>query len=287
MLFPLEIEVPPQWQCLATRQLSGTVMVIGATDRGKSTLVRWLVGTLCAGHSKVAWLDGDIGQSTMGMPTTMNLAILQMPPLEPPGITARFFVGAPTPRGNMLPILVGLARLHQRAVALGASTVVVDTTGMVAKQSGGGALKQWKIALLRPAHVIALQRERELEHILGPLRREGWLQLHVLLPSDAVESRSPARRAEHRRERFRRYFAGAESRLQLLAGLPVYGRENAGPGRLVALLDADGWTLALGVIEDLQADRWRVITPLSTGVHVAGIQVGAMGIDPRTGKEDR
>lgn len=46
----------------------------GRTDSGKSTFVRWLGGELCRCRVRVGWLDADIGQSTLGLPATMNLA---------------------------------------------------------------------------------------------------------------------------------------------------------------------------------------------------------------------
>src|SRR5512136_2194612 len=109
-------------------------MVIGASDTGKSTLVRYLFQELCRADLKVAYLDGDVGQSTLGLPTTMTAALSSGPDDErfgPHGLQVTYFVGSTTPRGHMLPVVVGAYRLQQKALALGAEVVVVDTTGLV------------------------------------------------------------------------------------------------------------------------------------------------------------
>ena len=92
---------------------------------------------------KVGWLDGDIGQATLGVPGSVGLALLDAAGEERPRAEKSFFVGAVSPRGHMLPLLVGLRRLRDHALAAGAVTVLVDTTGLVAAEAGGGALKEW------------------------------------------------------------------------------------------------------------------------------------------------
>jgi polynucleotide 5'-hydroxyl-kinase GRC3/NOL9 len=151
------IKVPAGWAALEPERLAGTILVIGATDRGKSTLVRWLTERLFERHHRVGWLDGDIGQSALGVPSTMSLALLDAAPEGLPRPRKSFFVGAVSPRGHMLPLLVGAQRLRQQATAAGVTALVVDTTGLVAAEAGGGALRR-KIELLQPQTVIACRR---------------------------------------------------------------------------------------------------------------------------------
>jgi polynucleotide 5'-hydroxyl-kinase GRC3/NOL9 len=140
-----EIVVPPQWSRLEMGALRGTVMVIGASDTGKSTLARYLYQAMCREGVPAAYLDADVGQSTLGLPTTSNVALPAGPGddrFPPRGAQVRYFVGATTPRGHMLPLVVGAYRLQQKALALGAEAIVVDTTGLVDRSQGGKALKQ-------------------------------------------------------------------------------------------------------------------------------------------------
>ena len=150
-------------------------MIIGASDSGKSTVARYLYQELCRHGVRVAYLAADVGQSTLGLPTTLNASLADEPGdgrFPPEGAHASYFVGSTTPRGHMLPSVIGAFRLQQWALAMGANAVVVDTTGLVDKAQGGKALKQWKIELLAPDVVIGLYREQELEPILWPLRRD-------------------------------------------------------------------------------------------------------------------
>ena len=69
------IEVPPAWENLRFSAIGGTVVVVGATDAGKTTLARYFYHRLGAYHERIAFVDGDVGQATLGPPTTMTLAL--------------------------------------------------------------------------------------------------------------------------------------------------------------------------------------------------------------------
>jgi polynucleotide 5'-hydroxyl-kinase GRC3/NOL9 len=185
----------------------------------------------------------------------------------------------------MLPLLVGVQRLRQQAQAAGATALVVDTTGLVAAEAGGGALKEWKLELLQPQTVIALQAERELEHLLAPLRRDRRMTLHVLEPAAAVRRRSPEERAARRARLFRDYFAEAEVMRLLLGGKPVYGLEKAAPGRLLSLNDAEGFSVALGIVLGLSGGELEILTPVADLREVAGLRIGDLILDSETGEE--
>lgn len=70
------LDIPPTWEKINLREARGTLMVIGATDTGKSTFARYLYRQLGADPGRrVAFLDGDPGQSSLGPPATMTLAL--------------------------------------------------------------------------------------------------------------------------------------------------------------------------------------------------------------------
>ena len=271
--------VSPQWEHLS-RDLSGTVMIVGASDTGKSTLARFLYQALCRQGQRAAYLDADVGQSTLGLPTTLNLALAAGPGddrFPPQGSRAAFFVGATTPRGHMLPAVVGAHRLQQRALALGAEAVVVDTTGLVESDQGGRALKQWKVEMLEPGVVVGLQRRNELEPILWPLRRDGRVRSVELPVSPHVVQRSREERIARRCERLARYFEPAQPRLLELRRLAVYDLERLAVGALLAFQDAEGLTLGLGAVQeaDRLAGTATVRTPLRDLEAVASVRFGA------------
>jgi polynucleotide 5'-hydroxyl-kinase GRC3/NOL9 len=280
-----DIHIPPQWQAIEIDKLSGTVMVMGSSDSGKSTFVQWLVNSLCRHHERIGWLDGDIGQTTLGIPTTMNLAILDKPSERLPQPEATFFVGNTSPRDHMLPTLIGLLRLRDRAVSGGATTVIIDTTGFITRQSGGRYLKHWKIKVLRPGTLFALQRGDEMEHVLRPLKKDSSHHLYVLPVAETVRSRSSERRASHRRTLFRRYFQSATRQIIHYSDLPVYWADTAGRFSLIALQDREGYCLALGILLKKREGIMEIVTPLSDLGMVESLCIGSLHIDPATGIE--
>jgi polynucleotide 5'-hydroxyl-kinase GRC3/NOL9 len=277
---PADLVIPSQWTHLDVPSLRGTIMIIGASDTGKSTLARYLFQALCRAGRRVAYLDGDVGQSTLGVPTTMTVALSSGPGdghSAPNGPQATYFVGSTTPRGHMLPVVVGAYRLRQKALALGAEVVVIDTTGLVDRAEGGRALKQWKIELLAPSVVIGLQRGQELEPILWPLRRETRLRVVEWRVSPHVTERTREARIARRRAQLADYFRCARPCSVSLRHVAVYDLEQLTAGALVALQDGEGFTLCLGVVEEAgRLDKTIVMrTPLSGLEGVASLRFGA------------
>ena len=291
--------VPGTWSALDLASLSGVLLVVGAPNTGKSTFAHWLCGRLAECGQSVAFLDGDVGQSILGPPTTLTLALPTQTSEVSEGFRSRvhWFVGDVSPRGRFLPLVVGSSRLTCRALEAGAQTVVVDTTGLVDRAQGGVALKHALVDQLQPTTLFAFQRAGELEPILAPLRwlsRRGWqrpphLCLIELPVSDAVRPRDVPNRQARRAATFRRYFAGAGVVRLSLRRCAVFEGWTFAPRRLLALQDAAGFALALGVIVDYsEASRELSIrTPLADTDAVASIRLGAIGVDADTGREYR
>jgi polynucleotide 5'-hydroxyl-kinase GRC3/NOL9 len=255
-------------------------MVLGAPDTGKSTLAAYLYQALRRRGHRAAYLDADVGQSCLGLPTTLNLSMADEGAdfsFPPQGLHFAYFVGAVTPRGHMLPMVVGSHQLQQKALSLGAEVIIVDTTGLVDREQGGKALKQWKIELLAPSTVIGLQRGRELEPILWPLRRDRRVRCVELAISPYATVRSREARIARRRERLARYFRKAQTRELVLAQTAVYDLERLEAGALLAFQDGEGFALGLGVVEEISrpAGKVRVRTPVANLEDVMSVRFGA------------
>lgn len=279
-----DIIISPAWRRLGAEDLQGTIIIIGDSDTGKSTLARYLFQRLTQRHRRAAYLDLDVGQSCLGLPTTLNLGLAGAEgkgEFPPRGAGVGFFIGATTPRGHMLPVVVGAYRLQERGRRLGAGAVVVDTTGLVDKAQGGKALKQWKIELLAPELVVGLQHGRELEPILWPLRRDGRVRVVELPVSPHVRPRSRQARIEHRRERLACYFDGGGSRMVDLKTVAVYDLERLAPGAVMAFQDEGGFLLEIGVVQefDRQAGRVTVHSPLQEPDRAASVRFGTLRWD--------
>lgn len=281
---PAGLIVPEAWLAIDLDALRDTVMLVGTTDTGKSTLARWLLDQACRSGRTAAWLDADLGQSSLGIPGTLNQVIVEGASLAEVD-RAAFFVGSASPRGHMLQILTGLRRLLDRARFLGADPVFIDTTGFVAEKAGGGALKEWEMELLQPDTIIALQRSRELEHLLTPWRHDPRLRFHLIPVSAGARRRSPEERASRRWILFCRYFDRAGT-LRIYKGRhSVYGSRNAEPGCLTGLIDQEGFLLGAAVVSQVFPDGLQMVSPWASPERVAVVRVGRLRIDPLTGME--
>jgi len=285
------IHIPQAWQQLDLSGWRGTVLIIGAPDVGKSTLAHYLYGRLRAEGRTVAYLDGDPGQSTLGPPATMTLAVSGAgdKTFPPQGQFWRSFIGAVSPRGHMLPLVIGGLRLVRAAGRAGAELIIYDTCGLVDPVQGGLALKLAKIDLLQPGMVCALQRERELEPLLQPLRRSRRTRLVDLRPSPTARTHDVAARQAHRAAQFGRYFANARGLSLTWTRLAVFPGPHFTPNRLVALEDAAGFTLGLGIVihHDRRARQVTLQTPLTSLSGVDALRLGDFRLDPETFQDQR
>jgi polynucleotide 5'-hydroxyl-kinase GRC3/NOL9 len=285
------IHIPPAWERITLSALTGTVLVAGAPDTGKSTFARYLYRRLCTCRERVAFVDGDVGQATLGPPTTMTLALGRPgdDAFPPAGPRSRVFVGDVSPRGHMLPMLVGAHKLVEKARTEGVSAIVFDTTGLVDLAYGGGALKEAKIELLAPSTVVGIQRGNELEHLLVPLRHSHRTRVIDLPASWAAQRRGVTARREHRATRFRIYFKGARELDVAWQPLAVFPAPAFSPGRLVALENDAGLALGLGIVvaSDLVGGTVTLHTPLSSLVGVDALRLGDLALDLQTFRETR
>ncbi|MBI3329416.1 MAG: hypothetical protein HYZ81_22270 [Nitrospinae bacterium] len=187
-----------------------TIFLLGATDTGKTTFLAWLANALHDRGRGVAIVDADVGQSSVGPPTTIGFGLVTHPlraarELAPRGL---YFVGSMSPRSHLLPLIVGTKRMVDRGHALGVDHVLVDTTGLIGGDVGR-ALKQHKISLVSPDLILCLQRAGECESILRAYRHCHRPQVVRLEASSACRRRGVEERRLYRENRLRRYFASA------------------------------------------------------------------------------
>lgn len=259
----------------------GSVMLIGAMDTGKSTLGRALAAAALAAGRTVAYIDADIGNSTIGPPTCVGLRVLRRPEdlgtLDPADML--HFVGAISPDRHVLQQVIATARLAEEGRTQ-ADLAIIDTTGTV---SGvvGETLKYHKAELIRPDRVVALQRGSEIEAAAGMLRR--FLSVDVVtVPADPdVRSLSPDERAAQRIDRFRLAFSGRLERWRVrptvfAPTIPVGLDLDRLDGMLVGIQDSAGGCLGLGRLEHSD-DVLRVVTNAGEGMH--GLRLGSLRID--------
>jgi len=249
-----------------------TVLFVGGIDAGKSTLARAVAAYALTLGRSVAYLDGDLGQKTVGPPGTVAMKRIR----SADDLTfdrladadALAFVGSTSPQGHLLPLVTGMARLHDRAIAEGADLVVVDTSGMV---SGiyGQLVKYHKVELLRPDLVVGLQRGEELGPVLGVIERFFDMDVIAVGVHPSVVPTSVEQRAEHREEAMARYFAGELNRFRIrptvfMPSLPPLFDLAALDRLLVGLSDGAGGNSGIGYLEHLPEEAaLRLISPVA------------------------
>ena len=153
----------PSWKAaLEDLRQARTILLLGATDTGKTTFLTWLANILLAQERRIAIVDADVGQSSLGPPTTIGLGVVAAPfqRLQDVPAVALYFVGATSPRGHLVPMVVGTKRLVDGAQRLEVGQVIIDTCGYISAD-GGQALKYYQIDLIDPDVVVCLQRGKE------------------------------------------------------------------------------------------------------------------------------
>jgi polynucleotide 5'-hydroxyl-kinase GRC3/NOL9 len=282
--------LPNFHRCLETLANEGGVaFFLGRSDVGKSTRIGDLVERLTAKGGSVAVIDADLGQSTYGLPTTLNLVRFTANAEGlTPEVIATFFVGAISPVGHLLQTLVGCRRLLDLALELGVRTILIDTTGLV---DGTLAVefKLQKIEVLHPTHVLALAQGNELNPILNACRQRQDMTICRVPIAAAVRERSAEERRANRQERYRRYFAGALRHRFSLDAVEAWGRfpnldRTDLQGLLVGLNDGYGLCQGVGRLHRVTRSEVEVWTPLQTVAAVKLLRFGSVAVETQ-GKE--
>lgn len=251
-----------------------TVVLIGGLDSGKSTLSRMLLRAALEAGRPSALLDGDVGQKSVGPPATVTLKhVRAATDIEAERLAeadAISFVGSTSPEGHLLPVVTGVARLHQRAREEGADFVVVDTSGLVTGVYGQ-LLKYHKLEMLHPDLVVGLQRGAELEPLLGVIQRFFDSEVSSLGVHPGVVPTTVDQRAENRQAAMARYFSGELHRWRVkptvfMPALPPLFELSQLDRLVVGLSDGAGAYLGIGYLE-WSADEGvlRLISPVAEG----------------------
>lgn len=181
------------------------VLFLGATDTGKTTLIRQL-------HQQLGGevIDADVGQSWLGPPACISRGALSNDRIE---IRASYFVGDISPRGNLLQVLTGIAHCLRAA----ARPLLIDTDGYITGEAAR-AYKSELIRLVQPDVLVLLQRAGELAYY----KLYAHHDIKVIeIPVAHAGSKSREERICAREDAFREYFRNAQLRVWHLAKLGV------------------------------------------------------------------
>ena len=286
----MEREIPGDWTDLVEtiHRKKGSALILGASDTGKSTLAHFLVTRLCEMGNMVVLVDGDIGQSVLGPPTTIGFALFESPPstMENAEAAASYFVGSTSPRGHMLEMLVGIKRIADRAAQLQPGIIIIDTTGFVTGEVAW-ELKFQKVDLLKPAHLIGLQRRREMEGILRPHQFRPDMTIYRLKTPEKVRAKSPDQRRSNRSRKFAAYFREVKlyqrslGEIRVVNPFKVRYRGRGLDGVLIGLNDGENFNIGLGILENMDVHRGTIsfVAPELDPAKIRVIRIGSIVVD--------
>ncbi len=259
-----------------------TIIVVGDSDTGKTTLIEELLRLLVKKFI-VGAVDVDIGQSHIGPPTTIAWGLVKEKFIDWENIPVEdmYFVGTTSPYGNLLPTLTGARFIYDFAKEK-ANKVIIDTTGMI-KGGGGRILKVCMIEIIHPEIILALEREKELEHILISFKKMSFPEIFKIPVSNFVNLKSWVERRDYRKKKFKDYFK--ETKVLTLSldevGLRCANLKENRESFLVSLRSKEGKDLALGIVEKVREDKKEIsiFTPLKKTEDIGCIIFGNLKIN--------
>jgi polynucleotide 5'-hydroxyl-kinase GRC3/NOL9 len=183
------------------------VLLLGAPDTGKTTFVWSAVSILRGEGRNVAVVDCDLGQSEIGAPGTVGVALASPGAEKEPrslrdlAPLASYFVGAVTPARHMLDVCVGACQMVRVARKRRPDLILIDTDGWT--QGGAARLFKRRLAeLLLPQAVIALARGDELSPLLTAFGHLKVPELLCVSSGPEIQRKPPAARTTRRAARF-------------------------------------------------------------------------------------
>jgi len=204
--------IPVSWETASEEIVSmrkpNTVMVMGEVDSGKTSFCVYLVNKALKRKLKVAVIDGDLGQSDIGPPSTIGFCYLKAPVSDLFELEAEnaFFVGVTSPSSVISKVITKLTSLKSTILGTDVDLLILNTDGWV---DGEDAIK-YKIELAKrvaPDVVVGIQRENELASILSALK--GIKTAAVDSPL-VIRKRDREKRKILRQLSYKKYLKGAK-----------------------------------------------------------------------------
>jgi polynucleotide 5'-hydroxyl-kinase GRC3/NOL9 len=169
--------VPSSWsesceEFLNLKSKPATALVLGNVDSGKTSFCTYLVNKILRTKLKLAILDGDIGQSDIGPPSTVAYSFVNRYITDLFSLRAKngLFIGETSPSQVTDKVISGLVALKSEALANGAEAILINTDGWVE----GDCAVSFKIQLteaLNPDVVFYIQQKDELALLVKGLER--------------------------------------------------------------------------------------------------------------------
>ena len=220
--------VPSSWikSCeeflnLETRPV--TAMVLGNADSGKTSFCTYLVNMMLNKKVKTVVLDGDLGQSDIGPPSTVAYAFVVRQITDLFNLRAKnaTFIGETSPARATDKVIAALVELKKEALARGAESVLINTDGWI---EGDCAVnyKTQLVEALNPDVIFYIQLKDELAPLISRLERFK----KILLESPPViRQRDIEKRRSLRELGYIKYLGNSKVQSLSLSWIKIEGSE--------------------------------------------------------------
>lgn len=254
------------------------VVVVGATDSGKSTLSTYLLNIALSKGLSAGVVDEDVGQGDLAPPGCVGGAVLRSRVFDLRDVEAEMlgFVGAISPVGVEGVVRREVSLVAQRLEASGSSFTVINTDGYI--ESEGIVFKAKMIHDLHPDVVVCFEDQDGGQTIFNELSKTCGCRLVMAKhPSYSVKTRSE--RVVRRMSQYQRFLKGErifrislqENKIRFLGqDYPRNGADTGSGGKLVKI-GSEGRRLVIerGLIGDVAVveqlvDAEKVVLPASS-----------------------
>jgi polynucleotide 5'-kinase involved in rRNA processing len=158
------------------------IMVLGLS-RGKTTLIKYLANKLLHAGYKGGYLDSDLGQQIMYLPTTISIGEIEKPIISGEDISPDYttFIGATFPKGNLKFIVSHACRnMINNYIEEFEDTdfILIDTDGWI-KTEAGVIYKKFFIETVKPDTIVIFHDKEidELKEIEKDAKKKSKLHL--------------------------------------------------------------------------------------------------------------
>ncbi|TXT61986.1 MAG: Polyribonucleotide 5'-hydroxyl-kinase [Promethearchaeota archaeon] len=158
------------------------IMVLGLS-RGKTTLIKYLANKLLHAGYKGGYLDSDLGQQIMYLPTTISIGEIEKSIISGEDISPDYttFIGATFPKGNLKFIVSHACRnMINNYIEKFEDTdfILIDTDGWI-KTEAGVIYKKFFIETVKPDTIVIFHDKEidELKEIEKDAKKKSKLHL--------------------------------------------------------------------------------------------------------------
>jgi polynucleotide 5'-hydroxyl-kinase GRC3/NOL9 len=218
--------IPDTWnnipeEILTLETPAPIIMILGGVDSGKTSLCTYLCNKLLNADKQVAIVDGDLGQSDIGPPSTIGYTVIKRPIIDIFNAKAEncYFIGFTTPSKARNKVIQRLTEIKNEISKSSVNYIIVNTDGWI----DGEEAIEYKVRLIEELNadlVIGIEQNETLTPILEKVKPRKAM---VCKPSKFIKKRDRAQRKLLRELSYKKYLKNAKVRSLPLSWVTIKG----------------------------------------------------------------